>query len=107
MKSITVYDPAMCCSTGVCGPAPDSELAQLAGDLERLAKQGVEVVRYNLAQQPQAFTQGEIRALLAHQGLLALPAVFVDGRTVLVGRYPTSAELDNWHSGNDNLEVEE
>jgi hypothetical protein len=100
MKNIVVYDPAMCCSTGVCGPSPNSELARFAGDLERLAKQGVEVSRYNLSQQPQAFAQGEIKALLSSKGLLGLPAIFVDGKALLVGRYPSTEEIEAWMAGN-------
>ena len=33
MAKIEVYDPAMCCSTGVCGPEPDEQLARFSADL--------------------------------------------------------------------------
>ncbi len=55
MQEITVYDPPMCCSTGVCGAAPDPELAQVANNLNLLAKKGIMVKRYNLSQSPGAF----------------------------------------------------
>jgi hypothetical protein len=31
--TIRVFDPAMCCSTGVCGPSIDPELTRFAGDV--------------------------------------------------------------------------
>ncbi len=33
MTTIEVFDPAMCCSTGVCGPQVDPDLARFAADL--------------------------------------------------------------------------
>lgn len=33
VKTVEVFDPAMCCSTGVCGPSVDPALSQFAGDL--------------------------------------------------------------------------
>ncbi|XXU25156.1 arsenic metallochaperone ArsD family protein [Sorangium sp. So ce887] len=53
--TLRVFDPAMCCSTGVCGPSVDPELARFAADVDWLQKQGVTVERYNLSQQPSAF----------------------------------------------------
>ena len=41
--TIRVFDPAMCCSTGVCGPGVDPELARFASDVDWLQKQGVKV----------------------------------------------------------------
>jgi len=52
---IEVYDPPMCCSSGVCGPSVAPALPRFAGDLKWLKAQGVEVARHNLAQQPLAF----------------------------------------------------
>lgn len=91
---IEVFDPAMCCSTGVCGPAPDPALAQFAADLDWLKAQGVEVDRFNLSQQPGAFAECEpVRQILAAEGDAGLPVIVVDGRAVSTGRYPTRQEL--------------
>ncbi len=57
MKALEVFDPAMCCSTGVCGPSVDPKLARFTGDLAWLADSGVSVQRYNLALQPEAFAE--------------------------------------------------
>ena len=55
MMDVRVFDPAMCCSTGVCGPSVDPQLARFSADLDWLKSQGVAVSRFNLAQQPGAF----------------------------------------------------
>ena len=36
--TIRVFDPAMCCSTSVCGPSVDADLARFAADLDWLKK---------------------------------------------------------------------
>ncbi|MCL4515823.1 MAG: arsenite efflux transporter metallochaperone ArsD [Firmicutes bacterium] len=97
MKSVAIYDPAMCCSTGVCGPSPSQELARVATDLQRLIQSKVEVKRYNLSQQPGAFMrQDEVRKLLTEKGPNILPIVVADGKVRVVGRYPTTAEFEAW-----------
>ncbi len=93
MKLIQVYDPAMCCSTGVCGPDVDPVLPRVAGLLSQLAGMGVKIERYNLAQQPLAFVQNPaVKALLDAEGTGALPAIFVDGTLAFKGRYPEQPE---------------
>ncbi len=94
MTKLAVYDPPMCCSTGVCGPAVDPVLPRLAADLDWLKRQGVQVERYNLAQQPQAFaTNPPVTAALREHGNGCLPLILVDGRIVSRGTYPERAEL--------------
>ena len=87
---IHVFDPPMCCSTGVCGPVVDPQLTRFAGDLNWLAAQGVTVVRFNLAQQPQAFVNHDlVRAALEQDGEACLPLVLADGRIVSRSVYPS------------------
>lgn len=38
MKNIEIFDPEMCCSTGVCGPSVDAELMRMATIINALAK---------------------------------------------------------------------
>ena len=91
---IEIFDPAMCCPTGVCGPAVDPKLVRFAADLDWLASQGVDVSRYNLAQQPDAFASNPtVRAALAADGTSCLPLVVLDGRIVGRGSYPSRADL--------------
>lgn len=61
MKTLTVFDPAMCCSTGVCGSDVDQVLVDFSADVQWLKSRGVQVERYNLAQQPMSFVQNEKR----------------------------------------------
>ena len=94
MKRLEVFDPPMCCSTGVCGPGVDPALVQFAADFHWLAGQGVRVERYNLAQQPQAFAANEtVKAVLAQDGNACLPLVLLNGAIVSKGRYPSRQEL--------------
>jgi hypothetical protein len=95
--SLQVFDPAMCCSTGICGPSVEPKLIRFAADLEWLASCGVSVERFNLAQQPQAFVQNEAakRALEA-QGEAALPLILVDGAVKSSGIYPSREQLAEW-----------
>ena len=76
MTSVKVFDPAMCCSTGACGPSVDPDLARFAADLNWLAAEGVSVERFNLAQQPEAFvTHAVATQALREHGEQALPLV--------------------------------
>lgn len=94
MITIQVYDPAMCCSSGVCGPEVDPKLVQFAADLKRLQEQGVGVRRFNLAQNTAAFVEHEqVKMALTEKGEAALPMVFVGETVVASGAYPTHGEL--------------
>lgn len=97
MKHLQVFDPPMCCSTGVCGPDIDPALPRFAAWLADLERAGVKVERYNLAHQPLPFVQNPaVKALLDSDGMAALPALFIDGRLALKGAYPTAAETAVW-----------
>jgi len=100
MATVEVFDPPMCCSTGVCGPSVDPALAAFAADLGWLAEQGVAVERHNLSQDPKVFADSDlVRELLAERGDEALPAVVVDGALRSAGRYPSRDELAAWSTG--------
>ena len=94
MLKVQVFDPAMCCSTGVCGPSVDATLPRFAADLEWLKSKGISVERYNLAQETAAFASHPlVKATLHSQGTKSLPLILVDGRIVAQGSYPTRAQL--------------
>lgn len=94
MNMIEIFDPALCCSTGVCGPSPDSELANFASSLERIKAQGITVARHNLAQEPLAFAQNaEVKTILETETDSALPLVFIKGSLYFRGVYPTFEQL--------------
>ncbi len=93
MKTLEVFDPAMCCSTGVCGVDVDPVLAQFAADLKWLATQGVDVKRHNLGQEPQAFAANPAVVREMEAGMERLPILLVDGRVVATGAYPSRVQL--------------
>ena len=92
--TVSVYDPAMCCTTGVCGPASDPALLTIARDLRWLEGQGVTVTRYGLSQEPAAFVaEAKVVGLMQAFDDKALPATVVNGEVLAHGRYPTRDEL--------------
>jgi hypothetical protein len=94
MKTVEVFDPPLCCSTGVCGPKVDPVLVRFASDLHWLANQRIVVRRYNLAQQPQAFAASAVvKSALQEHGNECLPLILLDGAIVSQGAYPTRHEL--------------
>jgi hypothetical protein len=93
MKKLDVYDPAMCCSTGVCGPDVDPALVQFAADLKWIAEQGVAVRRYNLGQEPEAFATNPAVVKEMEAGMECLPIIAIDGRIMSTGIYPTREQL--------------
>ena len=97
MTAIRVFDPAMCCSSGVCGPSVDDpQLAHFSADLDWLKTQGVSVERFNLAQQPAAFAEDQgVRSALGTNGEAGLPVVKVNGEIKSSGVYPSRAELSS------------
>ena len=94
MSEMVLFEPAMCCSTGVCGPSVDPELLRVAGVLENLKKIGIEVERYNLSSDPQAFVRSaEVSNALNERGADALPITTLGGKIVKSGSYPTDEEF--------------
>jgi len=92
--NLQVYDPAMCCTTGVCGPAVDPALVRFAADLTWLSAQGIAVARYNLAQNPAAYVENEaVKDVLIAQGEAGLPVIVLAGKVVATARYPSREEL--------------
>ena len=94
MTRVEVFDPPMCCSTGVCGPEADPVLIRFAADLQWLSKKGIQVERHTLSQQPQAFVANSIvKTLLEKEGNECLPLILVDGQVASIGRYAAREDL--------------
>jgi len=107
MKKIIFYEPAMCCSSGVCGPSPDQALINLQDVLEKV-ETGADVLveRYSITQNPKKFMENpQIIRLIQEKQLKALPITVFDGNIVKVGSYPTLEELQKLFQGNINEEV--
>ena len=74
MKTIQIFDPALCCSTGVCGVEVDQALVSFSADVEWAKQNGARIERFNLAQQPMAFAENPtVKGFLERSGQEALP----------------------------------
>ncbi len=93
MAKLQVFDPPMCCSTGVCGPEVDPALVRFAADLEWLKTTGIEVERFNLSQQPAAFVGNPVVAEAIRGKDGSLPLLLLEGQIVAKGSYPTRDAL--------------
>ena len=97
MKKVEIFDPAMCCSTGVCGPGVDPELTRVASAVYSLEQKKFDITRYNLGNDPGAFVDNEVvNKVLLEKGPDALPLILVNNGVVKVGAYPTNEELAEW-----------
>lgn len=95
--SVHIYDRAMCCSSGVCGPQVDPVLPRFASDLEWLKAQGIEVIRVNLAQNPAEFVKNTtVQQMLVDEGVECLPLIMVNERLVSRSEYPSRENLALW-----------
>lgn len=97
MKKLDIYDPAMCCTTGVCGPSIDPELMRISTSINRLKAQGVFIKRHGLSSEPQDFISNPIiSALLESEGPDVLPITLLEGAVIKTKAYPTDDELSKW-----------
>ncbi|GAA4413102.1 hypothetical protein GCM10023168_35590 [Fodinibacter luteus] len=60
MPEIHVYEPALCCTTGVCGPELDQDLVHFTADVSHVNESGGQVARHNLASDPHAFVNDDM-----------------------------------------------
>jgi hypothetical protein len=97
MTKIQIFDPALCCSTGVCGTDADQVLINFSADLNFAKNNGTHIERFNLAQEPMIFVQnGIVKNFIEKSGEESLPLIIVDDAIVLAGRYPTREEILRW-----------
>jgi len=97
MKKLTIFDPAMCCDTGVCGVDADTALIEFSSDIDWLQKNGVEVQRFNLAQEPAAFINDPlIKTEINASGESCLPLFVLEGEIISRGVYPDRKQLQSW-----------
>ena len=94
MKKMQIFEPAMCCSTGLCGVSVDPELLRISTVLNTLKNNGVQVGRFNLTNAPQEFvTNKKVNDFIREKGVDGLPVITVDGNIVITGRYPSNEEF--------------
>lgn len=97
MKTMKIFEPAMCCPTGLCGVSVDPELLRISTVLNTLKENGIEVQRYNLTSAPKEFVNHKaVAEFLNKFGPDKLPVVMVDDFIVITGHYPSNEEFTSW-----------
>lgn len=93
---VKVFEPPMCCPTGICGPTIDGKLADFNDLIERLKKENYVIERYSLTQNPDAFQNEEqVMAIIKDEQVEALPISVIDGEIIKKGAYPTDEDIKN------------
>lgn len=91
---LEIFEPALCCATGVCGPEPDQQLIELQNTVNLLVQAGIKVNRYAINQAPMAFVKNEtVKAFIKANGPGKLPLTLLDGELILAGEYPAIEAL--------------
>lgn len=94
MKKMQIFEPAMCCSTGLCGVGVDPELLRISTVLNTLDKNGIRVERFNLSNTPQAFvTNKVVNNYINNNGVDGLPVTVLNDEIIITGRYPSNDEF--------------
>lgn len=99
MDKITLYEPPMCCSTGVCGPSVDENLIRITSLFQQIRKiKGKQLIRYNLSSNPDSFVRNQaVTQLIQEKGVDCLPVTVLNGTEIVkIEEYPTSKELSEW-----------
>lgn len=97
MKKMYLYEPAMCCESGVCGVGVDAELLRVSTVINHLRKNGITVERYNLSSAPAEFIKNKtVNELIHKEGVDILPIAVVEDQMMKSGSYPTNEEFVSW-----------
>ncbi|MFZ5969263.1 MAG: arsenite efflux transporter metallochaperone ArsD [Bacillota bacterium] len=79
--NVIIYEPPMCCTSGVCGPSPDKKLMDLQDTLKRLEKEFPEITinRYSMNFNPKEFMKNkEVYEKVKAEKTNALPIITVN-----------------------------
>jgi hypothetical protein len=94
---IEIYDPPMCCPTGLCGPTIDQDLLDVSEMVHQLQTQGLRVERYQMTTHPGKFTENpQVMGLIREKQMAALPITMVRGKIVADGYYPKLDEIQGY-----------
>jgi len=91
---VELFDPPMCCATGICGPTLDQTLLDVNEMILALQTEGISVERYQMTTHPNAFLgNAEVMKLVRERQMAALPITAVHGKVIKVGAYPALTEV--------------
>ena len=97
---VEIFDPPMCCPTGICGPTIDQALLDLNEMVMALQSQGVSMARYQMTSHPNAFLgNAEVMKLVREQQMAVLPITVVHGKVVKTKTYPSLVEVKTYLNG--------
>jgi len=96
-QELIIYEGAMCCSTGVCGPEPDRELMEFNETLKRLTSEynsNLKIMRASLVFNSLLFfANTEIAQLVKENGTAILPITTVNGTIMAKQKYMTYEQI--------------
>ena len=95
-NNLIIYEGAMCCSTGICGPEPDKELIEFNETLKKINEEfgDVKIIRASLSVDIKMFLENkEIFQLVKENGQEILPITTINGKVVAMMKYPKLGEL--------------
>ena len=91
---LELFEPSLCCESGVCGPEPDRVLIELQNTIQLLKKINIETKRYAINQAPMVFVQNTVVSdFIKANGASKLPLVLLDNKIIKSGGYPTIDDL--------------
>lgn len=98
MNKLELFEPAMCCNTGVCGPSVNEDLLMMTSAIQALnTVEGYEAIRYNLSSSPQEFVNNAtVTTILQEELADALPITLVNGEVKKKGACPTLDEISTF-----------
>lgn len=104
MKMIEIFEEAMCCPTGLCGPGINTDLLRISTVLDTLKRKGINISRHNLKDEPQLYVSNKtVNDFLMKNGVDGLPITMVDGEIIVSKTYPTTKQLSEWTGINLNF----
>jgi disulfide oxidoreductase YuzD len=95
-NELIVYEGAMCCASGVCGPEPDRELIEFNETLKKLTREfdGLKITRASLTFNALLFSVNkEVLQLVKENGQEILPITTINGEIVAKQKYLKYSEL--------------
>lgn len=91
---VEIFDPPLCCPTGLCGPTLDQTLLDVSEMILALKAEQVRIERYQMASHPHNFlNNAEVMGLVRERQMEALPVTVVQGKVIKAGAYPSLAEV--------------
>ena len=103
MKSIEIFEEAMCCPTGLCGAGINTDLLRISTVTDSLKRKGINISRHNLKDEPQLYVSNKtVNEYLMKNGVECLPITLLDGEIVVSKTYPTTKQLSEWTGMNLN-----